>query len=194
MDNPGSPHWEAVKHIFCYLKETRDHCLIYREKDHSISGYTNTDGMSNEDWHAISGYTFLIDGGVVSWSSKCQSLVTLSTTEAEYVATTHATKEAIWLREFISEVYEPQGPMTLYSNSQSAITLTRNEQFHTHTKHINIRFHFICYVIEAGKITINFCPTEDMVADTFMKALPKAKAKHFVLAVRATHTLSSQHH
>ena len=78
MDNPGSPHWEAVKRIFCYLKGTRDHCLVYGEKDHSISGYTDADGMSNEDRHAISGYTFLIDGGAVSWSSKHQSLITLS--------------------------------------------------------------------------------------------------------------------
>ena len=183
MDNPGSPHWEAVKRIFCYLKGTRNHCLVYGEKDHSISGYTDTNGMSIKDWHTISGYTFLIDGGAISWSLKRQSLVTLSTAEGEYVTTTHTTKEAIWLREFISEVYEPQGPMTLHSDSQSAIALTCNKQFHARTKHINIRFHFIHYIIEASKITINFCPTDDMVVDTFMKALPSAKAKHFVSAL-----------
>ena len=182
-DNPGQPHWEAVKRIFQYLKGTRDHWLVYGDQDHSISGYTDADGMSNDDRHTISSYAFLIDGGAVSWSSKRQSLVTLSTAEAEYVAATHAAKEAIWLREFISEIFEPQGPMTLHSDSQSAIALARNEQFHARTKHIDIRFHFIRYVIEAGKIIIDYCPTEDMVADTLTKALPSAKAKHFASAL-----------
>ena len=182
-DNPGFPHWEAVKRIFCYLKGTRDHWLVYGEQGPSISGYTDADGMSNEDRHAISGFAFLIDGGAVSWSSKRQSIVTLLTAEAEYVAATHAAKEAIWLREFISEVYQPQGPMPLHSDSQSAIALARNEQLHARTKHIDIRFHFIRYVIEAGKIVIDYCPTEDMVADTLTKALPSAKAKHFASAL-----------
>ena len=175
--------WEAVKRIFCYLKGTRDHWLVYGEKEHSISGYTDADGMSNEDRQAISGYAFLVDGGAISWSSKCQSIVTLSTAEAEYVAATHAAKEAVWLREFISEIYKPQDPMTLYSNSQSAIALACNEQFHARTKHIDIRSHFIRYIIEAGKIIIDYCPTEDMVADTLTKALPSAKAKHFTTSL-----------
>ena len=182
-DNPGLPHWEAVKRIFCYLKGTRDHRLVYGEKEHSISGYTDADGMANEDRHAISGFAFLIDGGAVSWSSKCQPIVTLSTAEAEYVAATHAAKEAVWLREFISEIYSKQDPMTLYSNLQSAITLTHNEQFHMCTKHINIRFHYICYILEAGKVVIDYCPTDDMVTNTLMKALPSPKAKHFAVAL-----------
>ena len=167
-DNPGQLHWEAVKCIFCYLKGTRDYWLVYGENGPLISGDTNADGMSNKDRHAISGYAFLIDGGAVSWSSKHQPIVTLSTAEAEYVAATHAAKEAVWLREFISEIYQPQDAMTLHSNSQSAIALARNKQFHARTKHIDIRFHFIQYVIEAGKIIVNYCPTDDMVADTLM--------------------------
>ena len=139
--------------------------------------------MSNEDRHAISGYAFLIDGGAVSWSSKRQSIVTLLTAKAKYVAATHAAKEAVWLREFISEIYKPQDPMTLYSDSQSAIALARNEQFHARTKHIDICFHFIRYIIEAGKIIIDYCSTEDMVADTLTKALPSAKAKHFATSL-----------
>ena len=182
-NNPGLPHWEAVKRIFCYLKGTRDHRLVYGKKEHSISGYTDADGMANEDCHTISGFAFLIDGGTVSWSSKHQPIVTLSTAEAEYVAATHAAKEAVWLREFISEIYSQQDPMTLYSDSQSAIAFAHNEQLHAHTKHINIRFHYICYVIEAGKVVIDYCPTDDMVANTLTKALPSPKAKHFAAAL-----------
>ena len=153
-DNPGQPHWEAVKCTFCYLKGTRDYWLVYGKNGPSISSYTDADRMSNEDQHAISGYAFLIDRGAISWSSKQQSIVTLSTTEAEYIAATHAAKEAIWLREFISKVYHPQNPMSLHSDSQSAIALAQNEQFHAQTKHINIHFNFIHYIIEAGKSSL----------------------------------------
>ena len=73
--------------------------------------------------------------------------------------------------------------MTLYSDSQFAITLACNEQFHACMKHIDIHFHYICYIIEARKIVINYCPTEDMVADTLTKALPSIKAKHFAAAL-----------
>jgi len=151
--------------------------------DKTIVGYTDADGMSNEDRHAISGYVFLIDGGAVSWSSKRQELVTLSTTEAEYVAATHAAKEAVWLRAFISEVFQPiNNPLTLYSDNQSAIALTKNDQFHARTKHINIHFHYIRYIVADGKISLIYCPTNNMVADTLTKALPSAKAKHFAAA------------
>ena len=67
----------------------------------------DADGASQEHRRAISGYAFIIDGGAISWSSRKQELVTLSTTEAEYVASTHAAKEAIWLRNFIGEVFSP---------------------------------------------------------------------------------------
>ena len=153
-DNPGQPHWEAVKCTFCYLKGTRDYWLVYGKNGPSVSSYTDADRMSNEDQHAISGCAFLIDRGAISWSSKQQSIVTLSTTEAEYIAATHAAKEAIWLREFISKVYHPQNPMPLHSDSQSAIALAQNEQFHAQTKHINTHFDFIHYIIEAGKSSL----------------------------------------
>ena len=97
LDNPGSIHWEAAKRVFRYLSGTKDLTLTYEEEQHDLLGYTDADGASHEHHHAISGYSFLIDGGAVSWQSRKQEIVTLSTAEAEYVATTHAAKEAIWL-------------------------------------------------------------------------------------------------
>ena len=136
--------------------------------------------MSNEDRHAISGYAFLIDGGAVSWSAKRQDIVALSTTEAEYVAATHAAKEALWLRSFIGEVFGPiERPMTLLSDNQSAIALTKDNQFHARSKHIDIRYHFIRWIVSEGKIALEYCPTGEMAADIFTKALPSPKAKYF---------------
>lgn len=100
------------------------------------------------------------------------------------MAATHAAKEALWLRSLIGEIFGPlTTPTTLFSDNQSAIALTQDHQYHPRTKHIDVRFHFIRWIIEEGKICLVFCPTEDMVADSLTKALPSAKVKHFALAL-----------
>jgi len=102
-DNLGWAHWEAVKQIFHYLLGTQKLELVYGGENRGLVGYVDADGASQEHRHAISGYIFLVDGGAVLWSLKKQELVTLSTTEAEYVAATHAAKEAVWLCWLLSE-------------------------------------------------------------------------------------------
>ena len=97
MENPGRTHWEAVKQIFHYLLGTKGWKIVYRTTDNGLEGFTDADGSSQEHRHAISGYVFLMNGGTISWSSKRQSLIMLSTAESEYVAATYATKEALWL-------------------------------------------------------------------------------------------------
>jgi hypothetical protein len=101
----------------------------------------------------------------------------------------HAAKEALWLRSFIGQLFAPLAePVTLFSDNQSAIALTKDHQYHARTKHIDIRFHFIRWVIEEGKLRLVYCPTGDMVADTLTKALPSPKVKHFAaeLGLRST--------
>ena len=96
-ENPGWIHWEAVKRIFHYLSGTKRLELTYGGEKRGLVGYVDADGAWQDHRRAISGYVFMIDGGAVLWLSKKQELVTLSMTEAEYVATTHAAKEVIWL-------------------------------------------------------------------------------------------------
>jgi transposase InsO family protein len=185
---PGPAHWEAVKRIFRYLAGTRDLWLTYGETQRTLEGYADADGSMAEDRRAITGYAFLIDGGAVSWSSKRQEIVSLSTTESEYVAATHGMKEALWLRSLLSETFGPfTGATTLFSDNQAAIALTRDHQYHSRTKHIDVRYHFIRWVIEKGSLRLIYCPTNDMVADTLTKALPSVKVKHFAagLGLRA---------
>ena len=91
------------------------------------------------------------------------------------MAATHAAKEVIWLKHFLSEVFRPiNKPITLYRDSQSAIALTQDGSHHTRTKHIDI---------QDGKIKIVYCPTDEMVADILTKPLPSLKAKHFARAL-----------
>ena len=184
LDNPGDIHWEAAKRVLRYLSGTRDFTLTYGEERHDLIGYTDADGASHEHRHAISGYSFLIDGGAVSWQSRKQELVTLSTAEAEYVATTHAAKEAIWLRRLIFELFPiSPSPTTLYCDNQAAIKLAIEDNYHARTKHIDIRFHFIRQVISDGTLTLTYCPTDDMTADILTKSLPKWKVSTHVCSL-----------
>ena len=111
--NPGSAHWEAIKQIYHYLAGICDLWLTYGETKRTLKGYADADGSMAKDRHAIMGYVFLINGGAVSWSSKHQEIVWLSTTKSEYVAATHSMKEALWLRSLLSKVFDPIKPPTL---------------------------------------------------------------------------------
>ena len=153
---------------------------MFGTQTRGLVGYADADGATQEHRHAITGFAFLINGGAILWGSKKQELITLSTAESEYVAATHATKEAIWLRRLIGEMFRPlQHPTILYGDNQSAIALTKDGSFHARTKHIDIRYHFIRFSVENGHICFLYCPTNNMVADTLTKALPSTKAKHF---------------
>ena len=147
---PGMPHWEAVKRIFRYLKGTRELWLAYGGKDKELKGYADADGSMAEDRKAISGYAFIINGGAVSWSAKRQEIISLSTTESEYIAATYAAKEALWLRSLILQLFGTKlGPTTLFSDNQSAIALTKDHQYHARSKHIDI--HIILFAGSSKK-------------------------------------------
>ena len=104
-----------------------------------LEGYADADGSMMEDRRAISGYAFIVHGGAVSWSAKRQEIVSLSTTESEYIAATYAAKEALWLRTLIFELFSSVLPATpLYSDNQSAIALSKEHQYHARTKHIDV--------------------------------------------------------
>jgi transposase InsO family protein len=182
LENPGRVHWEAAKRVMRYLKGTKERKLVYGgDEKKGLECFTDADGSSQDHRRAISGFVILVDGAAVSWSSKKQELVTLSTMESEYVATTHAAKELIWLRRLLGEVFRPLiFPIKLHSDNQSAIALARSEgQFHARSKHIDIRWHFIKFCIENKSIELLYCPTEEMIADIFTKPLSNIKAKKF---------------
>ena len=189
LENPGHVHWEAVKQIFRYLTSTKTHVLTYGNERHDLIGFTNADGTSQEHRHAISGFTFLIDSGAVSWASHKQELITLSTAEAKYVAAMHAAKECIWLHRLTEPLFGTTStPTTLYCNNQAMLHLVEDDNYHTCTKHIDIRYHFIRQTITQKQIAMEYCPTEEMTADILMKALPKYKAAIHIQNLGIHHT------
>jgi len=189
LNNPGVSHWEGVKHIMHYVGGALEHTLTYGIDRHSIIGYTDADGASQPHCHTISGYAFLLDGGVFSWSSKKQGLVTVSTTEAEYVATTHAAKEAFWLQKLTSQLFPHDHELiTLFSDNKAAKSLATNKNYHAQTKCIDIQYHFIQEAIDNGTLKLEYCPSGIMAADILTKALPVWKIKIH------TNTLGLHHH
>ena len=169
--NPGKPHWEAVKRVFRYLKTTKNYELTFGLNNNGLHGYTDADHATQQHYHSISGYVFKMFGGAISWSAKKQPVIALSTTEAEYLAATHAAKEAAWIRNFFEEINQLfANPIILFCDNQSAIALTKDGQYHAHTKQISTRYHFIREMVENRVIVLVYCPTTTMVADTLTVA------------------------
>ena len=180
MEAPRSTHWKAILQVFKYLKGTRELRLVLGGNETTLRGYSDADWASHADRYSISGYAFFIGDGAVSWSSKKQPIVTLLSTESEYVALTHSAKEVIWLRKLISELLDHlSSPSKLNCDNQGAITLSKDSTYHMHTKHIDTRFHFIHQLVTLCFTTLVYCSTEDMVADIFTKSLARVKLVKF---------------
>jgi len=181
MAKAGPPHWVAVKRIMRYLKGSLGLKLCLGGKDIALRGFCDADWAGDtNDRRSTTGYVFLVGEGVISWKCKKQPTIALSTTEAEYMATSQCTKEAIWLRNLLADVGCVQGGATsIMCDNQGCIALAKNPTHHSRTKHIDIQHHFIREKLESEEICLNYCPTEDMIADVLTKAL--AKDRHQAL-------------
>jgi hypothetical protein len=161
---------------------------MYGGEQHDLIRYMDTDGASQPHRHAISGHMFLIDSRAISWSSRKQELMMLSTAKAKYVTAMHAAKEAIWLCHLIRELFPNSlTPTTLFCDNQAMLKLAIDDNYHVHTKHINICYHFISQVIKSNDITIIYCPTDNMTADILTKALPSWKVTHHTMGLGLQH-------
>ncbi|GFS46649.1 hypothetical protein Acr_00g0103530 [Actinidia rufa] len=146
-----------------------------------------SDGANGTRWELSAGFKLasigsqvdsaLFESAAVSWVSRLQKIVTISTTEAEYVAATEACKEMVWLRSFMKELGMEQDNSKLFSDSQSAIHLAKNAAFHSRTKHIDIKCHFIRSLLEDGQFTFEKINTRDNPADMFTKVVTVEKLK-----------------
>ncbi len=171
---PTKEHWTAVKRIFRYLNGTVNLGLVYsKDKEQECQGYSDADWAGDlGDRKSTSGYIFKLSGGAISWRSKKQSCVALSTAEAEYIALASAAQESVWLQELLTSLKETKiKPTTIYEDNQSAICLAKNPQYHGRAKHIDIKYHFVRERVAAGDIKLEFCKSQDMIADIFTKGL-----------------------
>ncbi|XP_040367425.1 secreted RxLR effector protein 161-like [Rosa chinensis] len=181
MSNPGKPHWEAVKWILRYLKGTRQLGILFERKQEvaCVAGFVDANYAGDLDRRrSTTSYVFTCGEGPVSWKSTLQAVTTLSTTEAEYMALTEASKEAIWLNGLASEFGIHQEGVVVKCDSQSAIHLAKNQVFHARTKHIDVRYHRIRDWVEFGNIIVEKVHTNDNAADCLTKPIVVEKFRH----------------
>ena len=139
-----------------------------------MEAYSDADWGASKDRKSISGSLFTLAGGAVSWQSKKQPTVALSSTEAETMALLQAVKESLWIQRLLSELGRKAEDQDLIKeDNQSAIALAHNPEHHARTKHIDIQYHFMRECVEDGKVRLEYCSTSDMVADGLTKALAR---------------------
>ena len=145
---------------------------------------------ANHDNHkSTSGYVFLIGGGAITWKSKKQTTIALSSTEAEYVALSEAGREACWLRNIFEELQYPQEfPTIIKGDNDGSIAMAKNQQFHHRSKHIGIRWHWIRELVEQNLLSIESCRDPEQTADVLMKALARPKHSKHILEMGVTTT------
>jgi hypothetical protein len=181
--NPTEAHYAAAKRILRYLKGTVNYRITYTgttERDPQLVGYCDADWAQDKDnkRKSTSGYVFVMCGGAVSWQSKKQSSIALSTTEAELMAITSSTKELLWFRHHLGGIGLKQTqPTTLLIDSQCAMNIANNSKVSERSKHIEIQHFFIREHVEAGTVKLHHIPSEKQVADTLTKPLHRIAFK-----------------
>jgi hypothetical protein len=190
VENPQQHHWIAVKRIFRYLQGTITEGLTYgqdfsadtllnpeflstvdKSASQIIDGFVDSDwGSDPTDRRSIGGYIFKLNGAPVSWNSKKQPTVALSSTEAEYMAATSTSQESIWLAAILKDLGFPQNnPIPIFEDNQGCISLIKNATDHARTKHIDIKYHFIRERVENKELKFMWLPTSNNQADILTK-------------------------
>ncbi|GJR62684.1 retrotransposon protein, putative, ty1-copia subclass [Tanacetum coccineum] len=178
QQNPGEEHWTAVKNILKYLRNTKDMFLVYggnMERELRVSCYTDAGYLTDADnLKSQTGYVFVLNGGAVDWKSTKQSIFATSSTDAEYIAAFDASKEAVWIRKFISGlgiVPTIEEPISMYCDNTGAIAIAKDDGVTKGARHFRAKVHYLRETIKMGDVKIEKIDTDDNLADPFTKAL-----------------------
>ena len=185
--NPTVEHYACAKRVLRYLKGTADQALTFTKSDHlALSGYTDADwANSADDRKSISGYCFTLNpkrGGLISWRSKKQPIVALSSCEAEYIALCYATKEGIFLRQVLRDIGVTSSGIekfTIHGDNQGTLALVKSHVKRERSKHIDIKYHFVRHHFDQGSLALMYVSSSDNFADMFTKAVGNRKLSDF---------------
>ncbi|KAJ5497613.1 Reverse transcriptase RNA-dependent DNA polymerase [Penicillium fimorum] len=187
--NPGPQHEQAIKHLFRYLLGSIDLCIWFSADGKPLSGYCDADHVGPHSINGIStsGFVFHLAGGPISWASKKQACVALSSTESEYIAQALAVQEARWLILLLTELRMNdhqygllQKPVVIQADNTGAIALAKNPEYHARTKHIAVRYHFLRQEVSAGNVIFEYVTTQLQAADGFTKPLAATAFRRFI--------------
>jgi hypothetical protein len=154
-----------------------DYMFCYQGRDLRLRGYSDADWAGDLDERkSTSGYTFLLSGRTITWCSKKQSCVTLSTMESEYVACLAAVQETVWLCRFLQcldVVASAMDPVTIYSDSIAALAYAKDPKYHGKTKHIEIKYHYIRDMVAKKEVFLEHISTKNMLANPLTKPIAR---------------------
>jgi len=182
QSQPTVAHWYAAKCILRYLHGTRDLGLTYSASEGALPrGYVDASwGEDPDTRRSQSGYALTIGNGAVSWISKLQTTIALSSTEAEYTSLACAVKGALGLRNLLSVLWpEVSKSFVLFEDNQSTIKQALKLQSSERTKHIDLKHHFLKDHVAKGEIIIKYIPTAEQPADCLTKCLDRIKVSLF---------------
>jgi hypothetical protein len=186
LDRPTAECFVYAKHVLRYLKGSIDYGLHFRKSTEGlkITGYSDSDWGSDKDRRSISGICFTLnaqEGPLISWRSKKQTLIALSSCEAEYISLSLATQEAVFLKQLLKEL-DPRdhGEVILHCDNQGAIALSSKKICNQRSKHIDIRYHFVRNAVLEHLVNLEYVSSENNVADLFTKPMGRSKLKNFL--------------
>src|SRR6266850_2381147 len=182
--NPSIHHITALKRMLRYLAGTKSYRITYTtesERSNLFHGYADAAYGNLDERRSTTGYVFITGKGAITWRSKRQPTVALSSTEAEYVALSESAREACWLRSLFGELgYKLVEATEIFSDNEGAVAMAKNPQFHQRAKHIEIKHHSIRQMVKRNKVKAQSCQGHRQTADVLTKALPHAKHKQHV--------------
>ena len=172
-NSPNESHYAITKRVSRYLKGTLHIGITFSGSlGLCLELYCDADWADGEDRKSISAHTAKLAGGAVSWRAKKQATGAMSSEGAGYMALLQATKESLWIQRLLDKLGRTaENPNIIYTDNQGAIALAHNPEHHARTKHVDIQYHFVRNCVEDGTTRLEYCPTEDMVADGLTKAL-----------------------
>jgi transposase InsO family protein len=177
MESPSIDHHRQLKHLLRYIRGTTDLMLVFGLSDDGLVGHSDSDyAADRDDSKSTSAYVYQLFGGPISWKSQKQSVVATSTTEAEYIGLSNASREALYLIQLLHDFrVDPNlyDPALLYGDNQASLALSKNPMFHDKAKHIRVHYHLIRDLVDTNKIQLQYKGTSDMLADSLTKALPR---------------------
>lgn len=179
--DPFDADWTAAKRVVRYLLGTIGWKLQYTGAAGELTGYTDADWAGDQQTRrSTTGYCFLLGGAAISWISRRQSSVTLSSMEAEYVSLSEACKEAVWLRNLLDDLNEPQQNATILNeDNQSCIAFVNSERTTRRSKHIATREQYVKELGERNLVRVVYCPSDEQAADILTKPLGSVKQLKF---------------
>jgi hypothetical protein len=184
---PTNRHLTAAKRILRYVKGTRSHVITYsKELVHVIQAFSDASWAENKaNRRSTTGFVIRLANGPISWKSKTQTAVTLSTCEAEYTALASTIQELVYILQLTTTAKLPlqSNKVYLYEDNQGTMFLANNQATTNRRKHIDIKLHFVREVLNKGQIVLRYCPTNQMLADILTKALPRVRFKHLATQV-----------